>query len=1787
MAGRVEYATDLFDAATLGRLAGHFERLLAGALAAPERRVFELVWLGEAERQQTLVEWNDTAQEPLDGALVHEVISAIAGRSPRALAVAWDGGELTYGELERRSNRLAHRLRRLGVGPEVLVGLCCDRTGDAVVGVLGILKAGGAYVPLDPEYPEERLRQTLADCGAPVLVAQERTAGLAAVTGARLVSIDVEEDDHPLPAAAGPENPAYVIYTSGSTGRPKGVVVTHGALARSTRARLSFYREPVEAYLLASSFAFDSSVAGLFWTLWDGGTLVLHRDQSRLNMPDFLATLENRRASHLLCLPSLYSLILEHAHPGQLASLKTVIVAGEACPTALVAQHAARLPAVALVNEYGPTEGTVWSSACALTAAPPSRVVSIGRPIGNVRLHLLDRGLEPVPAGVHGELWIGGASLARGYLGRPDLTAERFLPDPFSGAPGARIYRTGDLMRWLPDGSLDFLGRVDHQIKIRGFRIELGEIEAALTELPGVREAAVVVREDEPGNRRLVAYVAGDVAIEALRRSLRERLPDYMVPAAFVALAALPLTANGKVDRKALPAPDWQGVREGGYVAPRTREEEILADVWARVLRLPRVGVNDNFFELGGDSILSVQIVARARQAGLAFTVKQIFEHQTVAGLARHAVVPEAPVDFPQAGLGVQGFEKLASLLPDPKNVEDVYPLSPAQNGMLFHGLMAPQSGVYVTQVTCTLPADLDRRRFRQAWERLVKRHGVLRTAFLWDGLDEPLQVVRKTVSLHWQDLDWRGLPDEEQKRRLEDLRHRDRHAPLPLTDAPLMRFSQVRLDSGLRFVWTSHHLLLDGWSLPLLVGELGAIYTALREGREPVLSPPRPFRDYIAWLRGQDVSRAEPFWREELEGFTAPNPLGIGHPAGAGGTAGYGEHGIQVSRAVTAQLRALAARHRLALQALTLGAWAVLVSRYSGEDDVVFGSAVSGRPAALPGVETMVGMFINTLPVRVWVDDAEPLDSWLWRLQERQLARQEFEHSPLFQIQRWSEVPAGSPLFETLYVFENYPDAGEDGAGSLGIAGLRTLESTNYPVTLELHVAADKISLHLTSDRARVDEDAAPRLLRHLAALLAGMAGGLERRVGELDLLSPAERHQAIVEWNDTSAPENEALVLDLLAARAAQVPELPAVVVHGQERLSHGALAARSDRLAAHLRDLGVGPDILVALFLERSVDLVVALLAVLKAGGAYLPLETSLPRPRLSFLLDDARPSLLLTRTGLLPVLPEHSRVICLDELPEFACDFGDTGPAPRPAADNLAYVLYTSGSTGHPKGVAVTHRGFANYLLWAVDAYPAGEGRGAPIHSPVSFDLTVTSLFLPLLAGRCVDLVPEEEGVEGLAMALAEGGFGLVKLTPAHLEVLQRLLPPERVAGSAGAFVVGGEALSGEQLDFWREHAPGLRVINEYGPTETVVGCSIHEVPPSVPPAGPVPIGRPIANTRILLLDRRLHPVPVGVPGELYIGGAGVCRGYLRRPGLTAEKLVPDPFGVWGERLYRTGDLARRLPDGTIEFLGRVDHQVKIRGFRIELGEIEAALLAVPGVREAAVTVRGDQSREDRLVAYVAGDVAVEDLRRSLRERLPDYMVPAVFVTIAALPLTANGKVDRKALPAPEQPAAREGYVAPRTREEEVLAGVWAQVLRLPRVGVNDNFFELGGDSILSVQIVSRARQAGLLFTVRQIFEHQTVAGLALHATATEAAASGRAGAGDRGSAAHPDPALVLRAGLRGSPPLQPGPACWSRGSPSPPPPWSAPWPPWWSITTPCACGSMPDHGPCRRTLRPSR
>jgi amino acid adenylation domain-containing protein/non-ribosomal peptide synthase protein (TIGR01720 family) len=1044
-------------------------------------------------------------------------------------------------------------------------------------------------------------------------------------------------------------------------------------------------------------------------------------------------------------------------------------------------------------------------------------------------------------------------------------------------------------------------------------------------------------------------------------------------------------------------------------------------------------------------------------------------------------------------------------------NIEDIYELSPMQQGMLFHTLDAPHSGVYFRQLSWTIKG-LDRLVFKQTWAEIVERHATLRTAFVWERVGKPLQVVRRNVKLPWEELDWRGVPEAEQKERLETLLRRDRERGFQLAKAPLMRLTLIRMGDDVdEFVWSHHHLLLDGWTLATLCKEVFVIYEALSKGLESRLDRPRPYRDYILWLQQQDLKRAETFWRQTLQGFAAPTALSIERASAASDEPPeviYDEQRVRLDADTTAALQTLARQHRLTLNTVMQGVWALLLGRFSGEDDVVFGAVVSGRPAALEGFETMVGPFINTLPARVRVSPRAKVISWLRALQEQQTEARQYEYSPLAQVQGWSELGRGVPLFETILAFENFPvSASPKGQEmALNVLGFHSSERGNYPLTLMV-VPGTELLLVVSYICHRFSPGAVTRLLAHTQMLLASIASNPEQRICDLPSLTNEERQQSLVDFNDTRAEfPHDKCVHQLFEAQAERTPDNVALIF-GEQQLTYRDLNRRANQLAHRLRTSGVVPDTIVGILMPRSIEQVVSLLAVWKAGGAYLPLDPAYPRERLRFMLEDAGVSLLLTTRALLEALPAARGVgvVCLDEERGSLGGESAAGVEGGAGAGNLAYVIYTSGSTGQPKGTLIEHRSLVNYLSWCVGAYNVAEYKGAPVHSSIGFDLTVTSLFSPLLCGRCATLLSDDvDGAEGLSAALETGqGFSLVKLTPAHLEVLGHLLSAESVGGQTRALVVGGEALWGNNLSFWREHAPQTRIINEYGPTETVVGCCVYEIAAGDVGDGAVPIGRPIANTQLYLLDRQGQPVPPGVAGELHVGGAGVCRGYLNRPDLSAEKFIPDPFAhAPGSRLYRTGDLARLRADDRLEFLGRIDHQVKVRGFRIELGEIEATLQQHPAVRECVVDARGDAQGVKRLAAYVVAETdaapSVEELRRYLTERLPDYMIPSAFVLLERLPLTANGKVDRGNLPQVEAGGeARRvgGYVEPRGGVEKTLAAIWGEVLGVEKVGAQDNFFELGGDSILSIQIIARARRVGLNLTSKQVFQAPTIAELA--------------------------------------------------------------------------------------------
>ncbi|HZF12826.1 MAG TPA: amino acid adenylation domain-containing protein, partial [Thermoanaerobaculia bacterium] len=1738
-----QYNRDLFDATTLARLAGHFANLLAGVAHEPHLALSALPLLGPAERHQLVVE--PAAEMPAIPAIteatgLYKTFAAQVERTPDALAASRAGEHLTYGELDRRACRLAHHLRRLGVGPEVLVGVCLPPSLDLVLALLAVLAAGGAYLPLDPEYPAERLRFMAEDARAPVIVTQEPFRGRFTGEDLALVRLDADAGEiarsaaaRPLPDAGGAlaGSAAYVIYTSGSTGRPKGVVVSHREVLRLFAATAPWFRFTAgDVWTLFHSYAFDFSVWELWGALLHGGRLVVV-PRWLARAPDaFQALLAREGVTVLNQTPSAFYALIEAdraADAGAAESLRAVVFGGEALdPERLAPWFARHGERTKLVNMYGITETTVHVTYRPLGALDLGRPGGspIGVPIPDLDTHVVDASLQPAPLGVPGELAVGGAGLARGYLGRPELTAVRFCPDPWSGRPGARLYRSGDLVRRRAGGELQYLGRIDQQVKVRGFRVELGEIEAALCRHPAVRAAVVTARADADSvGDRLVAYLVADddrapmpplPPIEELRSFLQETLPDYMVPAIFVPLAALPLSPSGKVDRRALPAPEpVRPELAHARIAPRNETEAELAAIWSEVLRVPEVGVTDNFFALGGDSILSLQVVARAHQRGYRLTPRQAFEHQTIAELAAAAATNEAETLKP--AMGTAG---------DLETAEGAYPLTPLQQGLLFHSVYEPDLDEYLVQVLCKLAGPLDFAALAAAWSLAVSRHPALRTAFRWQEGGAAVQEVEAAAEPAWRREDWRPLDPVRQESRLADLLAEDRRQGFDLRVAPLLRLALLRLaDERHQLLLSFHHLILDGWSTAALLKEVLTAYAALHAGHAPELPPAPPFRDYLVWLAAQDPGQAETYWRRRLQGFAAPTPLAADRPPGAVPPR-YGERRLALPSYGNSGLGAFARRHRLTQGTLVQAAWGLLLACHAGERDVVFGTTVAGRPAELPGVESMLGLLINTLPVRLATDPAEPLLPWLAALQADLVEMRQFEHSALAAVQGWSEVPRGQALFDSIVIFENYPlDRSLLGRrGELDVSDVRSVEWTHYPLSLTA-LPGDTLELQVVYDQRRFDAATADRLLAHLERLLAGMAASGEaagRRLADLSPLTPAEEQQICHEWNDSRAPRAADLCLhQRFAANAAEHGDRTAVVEPGTVRhFSYRELDRRANHLAHRLSALGVGPEVLVGICLERRLEMVAVHLAVLKAGGGYLPLDPTYPAARLAFMLEDARIAALVTEPHLLAALPDHPapRVLLAAEAPRLP-GLSDAPPESGVRPENVSHVLYTSGSTGTPKAVVLPHCTVARFTDSVIRTYDLRPGDRVLQFGSISFDAATEELYTCLTVGGTLVLRGDTmlASTSTFLEECAAFGITILDLPTAFWHQLAAGLAAGLAApGGLRSVVIAGERAAPERLADWLRHAaPGTLLTNAYGPTEGTIVAAAFAPRPGAAARREVPIGRPIGNARVHLLDPDLRPVPIGPVGELLIGGDGVTRGYLRRPALTAEKFIPDPWGEPGARLYRTGDLARHLADGTLELAGRIDHQVKLRGFRVELGEVESALLKHPSIEQAAVHPWTDDQGGKRLVAYVVAEPGAPpptapELRRFLAEQLPPYMVPSLFELLPALPLTASGsKVDRRSLPPPQdvRPELETPYQPPSSPVEVCLAEIWSRVLGLSRVGRDDNFFALGGDSILSLQATARAHQAGLRFTPKQLFEHQTIGELAGVVEITRAAA----------------------------------------------------------------------------------
>jgi amino acid adenylation domain-containing protein len=1732
---RLAYHWNRFDGAAARRVLEYFAALLEGiAEAAPEARLSDLPLVSAEERRALLAAGIGPVLDPPQATVCRQVLDR-AARTPLAVAVESSQGALTYGELARRSTCLARHLRRLGVGPESVVGLCVERSPEMIVGMLGVLEAGGAYLPLDPAYPAERLGFMLEDAGARVLLTQERlldrlpvwTPGLLGVVCLDADRELIERDGVPQADRCCLHHPAYVIYTSGSTGRPKGVVVEHRALATYVAsAAREHIIGPGDRVLQFASMSFDTSAEEIYPCLTQGATLVL-RDGAMAGSPEHFLNEVGRLGITVLDLPTAYWHELVAGMAGQGPEnqdlelprpVRLVILGGEQAQTARLAAWRERVGGrVRLLNTYGPTEATIVSTWCDLSGSE----APIGRPVPNARVFVVGRDGNLVPQGIDGELWIGGAGLARGYLGRPDLTAERFVPDPFGAAAGERLYRTGDLVRLLPTGDLEFRGRVDHQVKVRGFRIELGEVETALRNLPGVREAVALVRGDtggvrddtgDPGDRRLVGYVAAEpgatLTVAGLREGLKAALPDHMVPTAFVLLETMPLTPSGKLDRRALPAPG-EGRPELGadFAAPRTPVEEVLAGIFAEVLRLDRVGVDDDFFVLGGHSLLVGQVVTRVRQAlRVELPMGDLFRRPTVAGLAELIEKAETGTDLPQ----------LPPIVPVPRDGRPL-PLSfPQERVWFLDQLSAGGNIAYNFQVAIWFHGPLDVPVLERSLAEIVRRHEVLRTSFpAVDGL--PVQVVHPAgpVTLPIEDLT--HLPESgreaEAERRIDD----EVRTPFDVSRAPLIRWRLLRLAPDHHaLVQVEHHFVHDGWSFGVLLRELKAIYAAFLRGEpSPLPELPVQYGDFAVWQRswmeGEAMERLLGFWRGKLAGGPTPLELPGDRPRPARPSFQGKVEMFLVRPDLYDALRRFSRREGFTLYMTMLAGFLTLLHRYTGNDDVLIGTSNANRRAR--EIEGMIGMVVNTLVLRGDLSGEPGFKKLLGRVRELTLevyAHQDMPFERLVKDLKIERQIGRNPLFQIMF---NFHDAGvpdlDFGGGLSAVTNVRGNRSAKMDMNVIVVPRAEqrvgladselnrRAVLHWEWNTELYDQATIERMVEHFQTLLAGVIASPDLPLGELPLLTEAERAQ-LAGWADTvTAFPREATIPALFEACVEAAPGAVAVESRG-DTLTYAELNRRANRLAWHLRELGVGPGDLVGLCVRRSLELVPAILGILKSGAAYAPLDPGYPAERLAWMLEDTGARVLVGPEQLLADLPDTGTSsgavrVRVDADREAIEARSAANPLPLAGPGDLAYVMYTSGSTGRPKGVAVTHRNVVRMVRETNFARFGPEEVFLQL-APLSFDASTLELWGPLLhGGRLVVFPSPQPSLEELGEVIARHGVTSLWLTAGlfHQMVegnLEGLRPVRQL-------LAGGDVLSPAHVRRVLAELPGTTLINGYGPTEGTTFTCCHAMTAESRIEHTVPIGRPIANTRVYVVDAGFRQLPVGIPGELLLGGDGLAAGYWRRPELTAERFVPDPFGAPGGRLYRTGDQVRWLADGAVEFLGRRDGQVKVRGFRIEPGEIEAALAEHPAVREAAVVAREDAQGERRLVAYVAAD-GDPDLRGHLEGKLPAHMVPSAWVFLDALPLTANGKVDRRALPAPEAPRAEHGYVAPRTPSEEAVAAIWREVLGVERVGVHDDFFLLGGHSLSATRVVSRLRQQlGAELSLAVVFECSTLEALA--------------------------------------------------------------------------------------------
>jgi amino acid adenylation domain-containing protein len=1733
--GAFRYGSDVFDPARIEQICTSLKVLLEGMSSSPDQSIWRLPILTQDERQRIVYDFNQPSATPSRGLVIHELFENQVISTPDSTAIVFEGNTLSYAKLNGRANQLARYLRTRAVGPGQRVAVCVDRSIAMVVGILGVLKAGGAYVPLDPEYPPERLAYMLQSAAPRIVLTKHHLRSVLPIGSLEVVEIDCEWSEisrygetNLSRAELGlcDRDLAYVIFTSGSTGAPKGAMNEHRGMVNRICVQSAI--EAISSGDICcqkTSVSFVDAVFEIFGPLCNGRPLVIVPAATVRDIREMGSLIARERITQLITVPSLARSMLQDAPTlRNLSSVRTWTLSGEEVQRDLLIKLQRDLPLCEFVTLYGASEVSSDAAHFKTRHFEDARV-PLGRPVANVQVYVLDSHGEPVPIGVTGEIYVGGVGVGRGYLNSPDLTALRFRPDPFNGDPTTRLYRTGDLGRWRSDGMLEFLGRNDYQVKIRGFRVEVGEIESLLLRDPDVLEAAVIPRGDSSAELHLVAYLSLRdsrherrlVTLATLRSNLKAALPAFMVPSAFVLLQEMPRTPNGKLNRRALPAPEREAYSTKHYEAPRGPVEGLLVEIWQTLLEVDQISRHDNFFELGGHSLLVVQVVDAVLQAGLTIDVRSIYACPTLADLACKITVrgraghSDIPPHLIPDGSGVITPQMLTLISLDSEqingivqtvpggagNIQDVYPLAPLQEGILFHHLRFDGSqDTYVRPLLFELSSRKTLDQFTKALQEVINRHDILRSAVLWDSLPQPVQVVYRKAALAVIELQLDR--NREPVDQLKDLM-KPEYQRLNLQRAPLMRVQAAGDPSGARWyvLLQVHHLIFDDESLETMLAEVSTCF----QGRGSDLPIPGSYRDHVSQaLAGARSRDGQSFFRDKLNTIDGPTaPFGLLDVHGSGGQTD--EYRRTLEGELARRVRMQARRLRVTAATLFHSAWGLVVSRTSGRDDLVFGTVLHGRLQSRASDRRTLGLFINTLPLRMALRDVTTR-RLVELTHEGLLGLIEHEQTPLALAQRAGGVDPSTPLFTTLF---NYLHKKEDGEAerSWCACGMRLIaarEWTNYPLVLQVEETGGDFVLVSQTD-CRVE---ARRIAGYMHQAVQSLVDALEHDPSmpavALPILPEKERREIIESFNTTYVPyPREKLIHQTLEDQTERTPHAVAVVCNGQQ-LTYCQLNSRANQVARVLRSLGLRPDERAAVYLDRSLDLVIGLLGILKAGGAYVPLDPNHPAERVDYMLADSAPAVVLTLERLRNALPKAPAAI-------FALDT-ESSRIDRESSDNLdsvwwglesrhlAYVIYTSGSTGKPKGVAVEHHSVINLMQWHCSTFGVRQGSLGSCVAAIGFDAAVWEMWPPLSVGATIALASTEIAADPDSLVSwwdsqpLDVGF----LTTPIAEILIR-----RGIGNSRlrALLVGGDRLRERPVP------STYALVNNYGPTEaTVVATSgrLNEADPVLH------VGRPIANTSVYILDGRLEPAPLGVSGELYIGGAGVSRGYLGKPDLTAERFLCDPFAAeTGARMYKTGDLARWRAEGTIEYLGRCDHQVKIRGFRIELGEIEVQLMRHERIKDAVLTAPEDASGDRRLIAYVVlADISSDEaplseqqLRNHLKAALPDYMVPSAFVILERIPFTSNGKVDLRALPRQEL-GSRMGreYKDPRGSVESAVATIWQNVLQVERVGRDDNFFELGGHSLVAMQMLVRLRATlSIDMAMGTIFKYPTVRELA--------------------------------------------------------------------------------------------